>query len=400
MQQSVLQGVIKMDDVKYYRDSFSKYFKEELPFMLFVMEREENSKWITTKTKELSILAIEKRKEEVDKDGNPVVLLEDMKDYFINMEDVLNDTIQNTSLLLRIKDKFYPIRDCAIKTICERARISGASLRKIKKSVLAFIINECFKITGGQALLKVADNKVTTIHGGDPSEYAILSISELFLTVVEYLNENFSEYTFLEGFYSHTFATACWILPQNGLLFDVYTEELKKMNKPINHMRAVLRLSTSDTGNSAVTLSPYMLVGELKQKVPIGASLKLHHKNKVTMKDFSEMLQKIYAQYTKALNGLSKLLEIDINYPINTMEGIMKKLALPKRYCLLALEQFEKMNGILPCTAHDIYYGIAEVAFLAQAKGESADKIAELEEKIAGAITMNWEYYDVPRKSL
>lgn len=38
-------------------------------------------------------------------------------------EDIIADTIINTGLLLKIRNQYYPVRDCAIKSILDRAEI-------------------------------------------------------------------------------------------------------------------------------------------------------------------------------------------------------------------------------------------------------------------------------------
>lgn len=50
------------------------------------------------------------------------------KEYLRDGQDEQNitDTILNTGLLIRLKDKCYPVRACAIKSILDRAGISGS----------------------------------------------------------------------------------------------------------------------------------------------------------------------------------------------------------------------------------------------------------------------------------
>jgi len=68
-------------------------------------------------------------------------------------EDIITDTIINTGLLLKVRNQYYPVRSCAIKSILDRAGISGAGLRRVEKSVYARILNDCLKVAKGEALL-------------------------------------------------------------------------------------------------------------------------------------------------------------------------------------------------------------------------------------------------------
>ena len=61
-------------------------------------------------------------------------------------EEILKDTEKNTQLALKVRGETYPVRDCAIKTILDRAGSSGAGLRKLEKSNYARVVNYCLKV--------------------------------------------------------------------------------------------------------------------------------------------------------------------------------------------------------------------------------------------------------------
>ena len=88
---------------------------------------------------------------------------------------VFKDTMEHTRLILKVRDELYPIRSCAIKTILERARVSGNALNKVQKTELAQILNYCMKVAGGDALLRFCEDKISAVHGGDASDDAVLS---------------------------------------------------------------------------------------------------------------------------------------------------------------------------------------------------------------------------------
>ena len=88
--------------------------------------------------------------------------------------------MENTSLLLKVDGKDYPVRSCAIKTVLERARISGHALNKVSKTVFAEILNYCMGVASGDSLIKIADEKVSAVHGGDPKDYTVMEMLPLF----------------------------------------------------------------------------------------------------------------------------------------------------------------------------------------------------------------------------
>ena len=97
--------------------------------------------------------------------------------------DIIADTMENTSLLLKVNGETFPVRSCAIKSILERARISGHALNKVSKAVFTQILNYCMDVASGDSLIKVADDKVSAVHGGDPKDYAVLEMLPLVQTV-------------------------------------------------------------------------------------------------------------------------------------------------------------------------------------------------------------------------
>ena len=64
----------------------------------------------------------------------------------LRWEEILKDTEKNTQLALKVRGETYPVRDCAIKTILDRAGSSGAGLRKLEKSNYARVVNYCLKV--------------------------------------------------------------------------------------------------------------------------------------------------------------------------------------------------------------------------------------------------------------
>ena len=152
-----------MMESKVFADNFSRSFSESGDFFQFLSARQARSKWMTAPSKEL-------RFEPVERGSTLGNLYMQIYDHSGDA-DVLEDTMENTSLLLKVDGKDYPVRSCALKTVLERARISGHALNKVSKSVFAEILNYCMGVASGDSLIKVADEKVSAVHGGDPKDY-------------------------------------------------------------------------------------------------------------------------------------------------------------------------------------------------------------------------------------
>lgn len=150
-----------------FADEFHKGFFREGNFLAFIEEREENSDWEKVKSSELRFYPIA--------DGQRASSMLEEKLREKGKECVFKDTMEHTRLILKVRDELYPIRSCAIKTILERARVSGNALNKVQETELAQILNYCMKVAGGDALLRFCEDKISAVHGGDASDYAVLS---------------------------------------------------------------------------------------------------------------------------------------------------------------------------------------------------------------------------------
>ena len=311
-------------------------------------------------------------------------------------EDLLNDTMDNTRLLLSVNGSEYPVRSCAIKTILERARISGHALNKVSSEVFTQILNYCMDVASGDSLIKVADDKVSAVHGGDPKDYAVLEMLPLFQKVKDYLEQKFPGCNFMTATFDHSLAMAIWSLDgQADALLDTYRREVvAKGLDSAKIVRPGLRFMTSDVGVSGANLYPILLVGNANRIVPLGYPIKTEHKHGKDLDYFDEQLGLLYARFTEAIAKQTALLMIDVRNPYNTMLGVLKRIGAPKKASFEATDMFMAQNGYAPCTAYEIYLAMSEVIFMAQCDGATGGRIAQLEEIIARALSVNWHEYD------
>lgn len=375
-----------MTNQRTYADAFTSVFTEEKAFLDFLRERDDRGDWTKRHTRDLRILPLE-RENTPEAESLPGYTQDDLR-------AILADTMENTRLLLKSKDLVVPIRNCAIKTLLERAKISGPALNRLEKPVLARILNHCLRIASGEALLRIADGKLSAVHGGDSSDYAVLEMPELFNRTIRYLNDHFSGCSFAGGFYDHSTATAVWELADETLV-QSYQNALEQHDVPYGPLKPAIRLSTSDVGVSGANLYPTLYTGGREATIVLGSPLKLEHRGEKTIKDFERLLDMLYSQYQFAIGNLARLLDIEIGNPINCMLGICKRIGISKKLAYEATEQFKAQNGDEPCTAHDIYYGMSEIVFMVACGGASGTIIVQAEETIARALSVRWQEYDI-----
>lgn len=375
-----------MNVSKVFADDFSQSFAGEEDFLTFLKNREEKTTWKKEASNSLRFEAIKKDTERAEE------LATTLKAK--GKEEVIHDTLEGTQLLLKADGECIPVRNCAIKTIFERARISGNALSKVERPVLAKILNHCMRVADGIALLKVADDKVSAVHGGDKSDYSILEMYELFAKTSDYLYDNFKDVKYAGGFYDHSAVTALWSLEGNTELIKTYRELLDMHGVTCSELVASVRLTTSDVGISGANLYPTLLADG--KNIPLGSPLKLEHKHGATMEHFEKKLAMLYSQYDLALGKLKDLISVTVRYPINAMMGVMKKIGVPKKLAMEAIERFKAVHGTGFSNAHAIYYGIAEVIFMMQSGGESGTRVTQMEETVSRALNVKWSDYDIP----
>ena len=135
---------------------------------------------------------------------------------------------------MKVDGKDYPVRSCALKTVLERARISGHALNKVSKSVFAEILNYCMGVASGDSLIKIADEKVSAVHGGDPKDYTVMEMLPLFKATSDFLNREYPGNTFMTAHFDHSIATASgvWMGRQTIFLIHIIGRLLPKACKP------------------------------------------------------------------------------------------------------------------------------------------------------------------------
>ena len=101
-----------------------------------------------------------------------------------------------------------------------QACISGHALNKVSKSVFAEILNYCMGVASGDSLIKVADEKVSAVHGGNTKDYTVMEMLPLFKATSDFLNREYPGNTFMTAHFDHSIATAC-VIPLYTLLKGV-----------------------------------------------------------------------------------------------------------------------------------------------------------------------------------
>ena len=333
-----------MNETRIYADAFETTFANTKEMLEFLAERAKASRWIRKPTRMLRLGPLEKEAETIEKACTK------------QLEGIVEDTEKNTQLVLKINGEVYPVRDCAMHTILKRAGVSGTGLRKLEKATYAKVINYCLKVARGDALIKIADGKVSAVHGGDEHDYCVLDMEAVFSMTCDYLKAHFSGSAYLEGSgtYDHSIASAMWTLEGNQELLDTYRQALKDHDLEDKALAPALRLTTSDVAASGANLYPMMTSKTNNRTISLGSPIKLSHDKGATLQDFRKNLDKIFSRYQEAMNGISSLMDIEIENPVNCLHLVMKEIKISQKIRNEVVEQYVAQYGEDPCTAHDL----------------------------------------------
>ena len=376
--------------VKSCCDSYHTQFSA-FPDMLSYHEKiRTDSRWERTEVKNLEVAALDK--------ASP--LFNDTTSFDSSVSrDAIEDTAENLKLAIKVKDKFFPLRDTAYKSLLDRAKVGGSALPKLPREKLAELINSCLALHKDSALLLVRDEKVSAAHSGDTRDYSVLEIDQLLDGLQSKMDERFPGNQFSGGYVDHSITRASWTLPdQKTELLDTYTKLLAAEGKTAMAAKLMpgIRFSTSDTGVASAKVSA-LLVG-LQYPIHIGGMISVEHRRQSKVPDFVESLDMLFAQFGDSVARLSGLLSIHLDHPVNAMTAICKRLALPKKAAMEAIDMFEMAIGEDSATAHDVFVAMQEIPFILKTQGTPESKLLALQENMARALTLKWRDYDYARE--
>lgn len=313
-------------------------------------------------------------------------------------EDAVKDTAENLGLALEAEGEIYPLRNTAYKSLLDRAKISGTSLPKLSRETLSETLNGCLALYSAETLLLIREEKVSAVHSGDASDYSVLPIDELLKTLEKKLDDRFPGSVFESGYSDHALSSASWTMPgQKEDLLGTYTKLLtaKSMSTMASKLMPGIRFITSDTGIASAKVSA-MLTGT-QHPIHIGGCVAVDHRHQAKVSDFEAALDQLFAQFGDSVVKLQKLLEINLDYPINTMTRICKKLSLPKKAAVEAIGMYEMAYGGGPATAHDVFMAMQEIPYILKTEHTAESKMLVVEENMARALTLRWSDYDLAK---
>lgn len=352
-------------------------------------EQARNSQWVRSKVSDLQIEPL----------GRPSALAGNLSAFAPGTtQEAVDDTADNLGLAMRVNGNLYPMRITAYKGLLDRAKIGGTALPKLSREVLAKVLNACLKLYSTDALLLIRDEKVAAVHSGDTVDYSVLPIDELLRALKAKLDTRFPGNQFETGYCDHSFVSASWSMPdQKEDLLGAYTKLLASQGKTVMASKLVpgIRFMTSDTGVASAKVSALLNGGQYP--IHIGSCIAVDHRHQSKVSDFDAALDQLFAQFGDSIARLQKVLEIPLDYPVNAMTRVCKKLSLPKKAAVEAISMYEMACGSGPATAHDVFLAMQEIPFILKTENTPESKLLVVEENMARALTLKWSDYDLAK---
>ena len=370
-----------------YQDSYTVRFKNLADMLTYHARQTMFSQWERAEVNSLHVEPLD--------EGSP--LYSDLSAFNSAVsEDAVKDTAKNLGLAIELMGTRYPVRDTAYKSLTDRAKIGGTSLPKLRRDSLARTLNDCLATQKrAHALVLIREQKVSAVHSGDERDYSVLPINELIDSLKTKLDERFPGNDFDTGYSDHSIASAAWSMPdQKDDLLGSYHKTLEAQGKTALTAKLLpgVRFSTSDTGIASAKVSALLL--GLQYPIQIGGMVSTDHRGQAKVGDFNDNLDMIFAQFKDSITLLEKLIDVYLDYPVNAMTAVCKKLSMPKKTALEAIAMFEMAHGGGTATAHDVFMAMQEIMFMLKAEGTPESKLLHLEESMARALTLNWPSYD------
>ena len=202
----------------------------------------------------------------------------------------------------------------------------------------------------------------------------------------------------MDGYCDHSIVSASWEMPgQKEDLLGAYAKMLASQGKVSIAAKLTpgIRFMTSDTGTASAKVSALLIGGQVP--IHIGECVAVDHRKGHKVSDFETALDQVFAQFGDLVGKLQKLLEVQLDHPINAMTRVCKKLSLPKKQSVEAIAMYEMALGSNPATAHDVYFALQEIPFILKTQGTPESKLLAVEENMARALTLHWSDYDLAK---
>lgn len=322
-----------------------------------------------------------------------------LSDYEIQ-DHVIAEAMADNKLLLIYPENFkvqiMPIRYTAFPDLCNRAGLKGRTIElmedKGKISALDPIIKAQWlstglSLNGNECNILIRDEKISSIKS---HEYQIFPEYILINTLKNELQKTWPNYTYERGMVSHEYLSVSYFLNADDMeaSFQLKLEDYGIKN--IESLKAGINFSTSDVGNSSVSIAPFYKLQNVKML--LGKPIHVRHDTCNSIETVIKELSQIAASFREAEEIIEKLGNTPINYAKECFLNIVDEFKLPK---LVAKDIAAGLNNS-GCMAIDIYIALNDLVekHYAQSQNMSLTSLINLSESVSKLMYIDFTLYD------
>ena len=236
-----------------------------------------------------------------------------------------------------------------------------AVAHQMNTSKKAAIINEMMALRNDSCKLYECDGMVRYVAGSD---YVYLPISELLDAFEAGLRKDFPNAEYTGGTISHQIVQFNFIL--NDELFKRRVENILSQAGITEAYEPAVIFMTSNTGDCGANIIP-VLHHKTKGNIIIEEPLKLEHRGKASIEEFSKNVEKIAAIMKATPEKIEALADVLINHPAKAYRNVAVKAGLPVSCFVEQASCFEATYGNM-ATAIDLYFDLIDQLEIHSAK--------------------------------
>lgn len=313
--------------------------------------------------------------------------------------DSIVECMKDTKLFLMTKNKTYPIRRVALRSLLNRAKISGTSIQAEEDSPKARclptrrrarILTQMLQLYDQNCQILYRDEKVSAILS---DQYAVLAEADLYAALQVVLHEKYHDnYTFVNGSVSHEHFSLCYSLQDEDMEEDLEIR-LNEAGFRFEEVHFAVKFLTSDIGEANASVYPYLILD--RSWIPLGSPIHIKHFGKNTVKDFEAAIKEINSLFERSMFDFKKLSEQHIEYPSGCFRFLGYEKKLPKKLVMSIAAELDLMypGG---CCGFDILMNltrILEAYDLADTEAEFSKSLT-VSENVARAMRCDFSRFD------
>lgn len=302
-------------------------------------------------------------------------------------EKAVEDAQSENGIFMKIKDRTYPVRDCAWQSIMRRADIQGRSVHKLissdDKEKACTVLNYCASVTETICQPCVVAGKINClVSQAQGNGYKIIPCSDVFdetmQQIIELAGDLPEEFN---GYWTYSGICCKWLVPYfHEIDGDTYKTQVV--------------LSTSDNGLGAITFRADLYGNGV---IPLIDPIVIEHRvdrRQLTLYEAFDMLRTSIGDQVKKVSDLSA---ISIANPISAIRNVARKIKLPSSYTEKICLEYEATSPVNQ-TAFDCYKWLSKVLNYYEDDVANAFYHEKIKGNLLKALDINWSKYDYPSK--